>query len=297
MRKHTRQLLEEIGRQLDRHVFPMVGNGGLVMPGQTVISSNPPGKEKYHAKERKRRSATEPRTGSVRWQGPSGGCWAAGRSPRETAPFIGPVVGRGYLEALRPVCDAYPGTLIWEQEDGFWMYSESALLPGLDWKSAFLTGVSTHTMQVRGWGFWYHKAIGYQWIGPRHTNFPDGSICAYEPTDGTWDFGGSLIELLDIYTLWALRHLHCDTFGRWPGPQFVQHAYERMLELADDELCGCGTTLRRYADCCKAADFRKDRIAEAVQFGCFSRWSLRSAPPAITRFLLDRVPPPLDELI
>ncbi len=297
MRDHTRQLLEEIGWQLDQNVFPMVRNGGLVMPGHPVIPSNRPGKEQYDAKEGKRRSTTEPRSRAIGWQGPSGGRGAAGRSPGETAPFIGPVVARGYPEALSPVCEAYPGTLIWEQEGGFWTYSESTLLPGLDWSAAFLTGVSTRTLQVKGWGFRYHKAIGYHWIGPRHTNFPDGSICAYEPTDGTWGFGGSLIELLDIYTLWALRHLHCDTFGRWPGPQFVPHAYERMLEFADDDLCGCGTILRRYADCCKAADFRKDRIAEAVRFCCFSRWSLRSAPPAITRFLLDRVPPPLDDLI
>ena len=297
MHEHTRQLLEEIGQQLDRHVFPMVRNGVLVTPGQPVISFNSPGKEQYHARKGKRRSTTEPRTGIVGWQGPSGGCGAAGRSPSEATPFIGPVVARGYPEALSPVCEAYPGTLIWEQEGGFWMYSESALLPGLDWKVAFLTGVSTRTLQVKGWGFRYHKAIGYQWIGPRHTNFPDGSICAYDPTDGTWGFGGSLIELLDIYTLWALRHLHCDAFGRWPGPQSVPHVYERLLEFSDDELCGCGTTLRRYADCCKVADFRKGTITEAVRFGCFSRWSLRYAPPAITRFLLARVPPPLNELI
>jgi hypothetical protein len=92
------------------------------------------------------------------------------------------------------------------QEGGFWMYTESALLPELGRTVSYLTGVSTDRHFVKSWAF-YSSAVGVFWIGPRHTNFPDGSICAFEPRDGTWCFGDSLVELLDLYTVWAIRHI------------------------------------------------------------------------------------------
>ena len=126
--------------------------------------------------------------------------------------------------------------------------------------------------------------MGPAWIGPRHTNYPDGSICAYEPSDGTWSFGNPLVELFDLYSVWALRHLHLRTFGRWPGPQAVHRPYERLLELNPEEHCGCGSQARTYAECCRPEDFDGDRIRDAVDFMFWSGGTLRAPPLAVVDF-------------
>lgn len=283
-----KNLLAEIGWQLDQSIFPVVKNGGFVLPSESASFLNPLGKENYHEPERQNRPTTEPRPGTI------GKPWP----PGETPPVLGPDEGTIYRETLNSVCDAYPGTRKWDQGEGFWLYTESALLPELGRKASFITGVSIARRTVRSWGFWNSSVAGATWIGPRHTNFPDGSICAYEPGDGTWVFGDSLVELLDLYSVWALRHFHYEFFGRWPGPQAVAHPYERLLELADDEHCGCGISGKRYADCCKDADSRRNRIAEAIKFGFFSCWSLRYPPRSVLQFMQDgNRPPKISELV
>lgn len=301
MNGDTQELLGEIGRQLDRHVFPKVKNGGFVMPGQSTDSLNRPGEEHYYEPERQRRPATDSRPGAVGRQGTPGEPWGAGR-PRPSSgppPVVGTDESAVYRESLSSVCEAYPGARIWWQDGGFWLFAESSLLPGLGRKAGFLVGVSSERKEVRSWAFWYSEIAGATWIGPRHTNFPDGSICAYEPRDGTWAFGDPLVTLLDLYSVWALRHLHYEAFGRWPGPQAVSQPYERMLELNDDEHCGClSSEGRRYVDCCKTEDLQRNRIAEAMKFGFFSCWSLRFPPTPVLRFVRDwNQPPSLAELV
>lgn len=297
---NMKELLEEIGRQLDQCIFPVVKNGGFVTPSGSAVSLKILGKESHHESERQRRSATEPRTGAIGRQRSPGRLWEAGRSwpSGEASPILGTDNGAVYQGVLSSVCEAYPGARIWKQEEGFWLYSQSALLNGLGRKVSFLTGVSTIKRAVRSWAFWDSIVVGSTWIGPRHTNFPDGSICAYEPRDGTWVFGDSLVELLDIYSVWAMRHLHYEIFGRWPGPQAVGQPYERLLELTDDELCGCGSSDRRYSNCCKEFDLSRDRIAEAIKFCIFSGWTLRQPPTSIVKFIKNRErPPKISELV
>jgi hypothetical protein len=139
----------------------------------------------------------------------------------------------------------------------------------------------------RSWGFWFQGC----WIGPRHTNFPDGSICCFNFGDGTWFVGESLVALLDMNTVWAIRHLHLRFFGRWPGRQVAHYPYERTLELHDDELCGCGSS-NRYAECCKPADSKCDQVREAVSFAMMG--PLRSPPDAVRQFLTGAAPTPPD---
>jgi hypothetical protein len=142
-----------------------------------------------------------------------------------------------------------------------WFLVPSRLLAGLSQPALFLVGVSYVRTAVRSWSFWRDPVVGPVWIGPRHTNYPDGSICAYEPSDSTWIFGNPLVELIDLYSVWALRHLHLRTFGRWPGAQAVHRPYERPLELNPEEHCGCGSQARSYAECCPPEDVAGDRIA------------------------------------
>jgi hypothetical protein len=79
-----------------------------------------------------------------------------------------------------------------------------------------------------------------------------------------------------------------EIFGSWPGPQAVAQPYERILELADNEHCGCGASDKRYVDCCKDADLRRNRIVEAIKFGLFSRWAIRQPPEDVLQFMLYR---------
>lgn len=294
MNQGSMELLAEIGRQLNRSIFPSVKNSGIVSPGDTSVFPNPLGKETHHARQRQARSTTEP------WQGHVGGQgtlrrareFAGARAAGQTSPVIDPDDSAVYPDPLATVVSAYPATQVWMQEGGFWMLTESALLPELGRTISFLTGVSTEKRFVKSWAF-YSSAVGVSWIGPRHTNFPDGSICAFEPRDGTWRFGDSLVELLDLYTVWGVRHLHLEVFGSWPGPQSVAQPYERMLEVADDEHCGCGASDKRYVDCCKEADLRRNRITEAIKFGNFSLWSIRQPPEEVLQFMRYRIQPPV----
>lgn len=283
MNTNTKNQLAEIGRQLDRGIFPEVKNGGLVSPGGTAVFPSALGKEQVDESKRPRRSPAEPWAGSRTWQGAPGRTWP----PGETAPLVGADEGAPYEAELDAIRTAYPGAEVWRQEGGFWLFVESAILPGLGRKAAFLVAVATEKRAVRSWAFWGGRVPGYSWIGPRHTNFPDGSICAFEPRDGTWAFGDSLVELLDLYSVWALRHVHYEVFGRWPGPQAVAYCYERLLELADNELCGCGSTVH-YAECCKNSDQSRNRVAAAVQFYILSSCAIRQPPPSIAPLLRDR---------
>lgn len=290
MNASTKELLAVVGAQLDELTFPLVKNGGFVMPRDNAATFIPLGKENGYEYKRQAGSSTESWTGPGRREGSAGGRRPplGSRSPGAAAQVLGAYQGDGYLTEVSAIRAAYPGAQAWSEEDGFWLYAESHLLPGLNRVAGLLLGVSHAKRRVRAWGFWSTGVLGASWIGPRHTNFPDGSICAYEPNDGTWLFGQSLVSLLDIYSVWALRHLHFEMLGRWPGPQAVHIPYERILEVAGDEHCPCGFTGRRYAECCQPTDLKADRLALAVSLVCESNVRMRSPPAAIKKFAMDR---------
>jgi hypothetical protein len=174
-----------------------------------------------------------------------------------------------------------------------WLLTNSAVLNGLGKKATFLVAIPFDPrLRVRSWGFWT-TVIGVRWIGPRHTNWPDGDICAYTPSDGTWKVGGSLVKLLDLNTLWALRHLHFEEFGRWPGYHSAPHPYERITELQDDEFCGCENSHRLYRDCCKVSDLAEDQARIALDFCLrYLGGGTRRAPEIIAKFAMRRSDPP-----
>lgn len=295
-----KETLELIGYQLDENVFPRVGTGGIVLPSKPEGTFNV-GKGKYHGKRRENSPAVATQIGASRRPETSHRpsftrrAWAPGQAPQ----IVGSDLHSQYEGGLSAVLQAYPSTEFWQQKDGFWLITESCLFPGLQKKAYFLTGVSLISGLVRGWGFWASNAHEFQWIGPRHTNFPDGSICAYEVRDKTWLTGDSLVELLDLFTIWALRHLHLEVLSRWPGPQAVIFPYERLLELNDDELCGCdGSNGKRYFACCKEKDLVRDRIADAMKFNFLTGGGMRQPPLSISKFMLDRAEiPSINNLI
>lgn len=187
---------------------------------------------------------------------------------------------------------SYPATKVWRQEEGLWLFVESTLLPDLGRSAGFAIAIDSQNRHVRAWGFWLGAGVASSWIGPRHTNYPDGSICAFDDADGTWTFGDSLVTLVDMYSAWAVRQLYLEQFGQWPGPQSSSHPYERLLEFSDSDHCSCGTNGARYGECCKNVDKRPRLLANAVNFGFTVAFRQRVPPSSVTAFALHRTSAP-----
>ena len=289
MDDQVRATLHEIGAQLDRNCFPTIHNGGVVVPSSAPVVAPALGTETANATCRPIGSTTGSREGPTSWQRTAG----RSRTTHPASPATCQRFRAAYEAQLTEVWAAYPETRVWFQNEGMWLLTNSAVLNGLGKKATFLIAIPFDPRsKVRSWGFW-STVVGVSWIGPRHTNWPDGDICAYTPEDGSWAVGGNLVMLLDLYTLWALRQLHFEEFGRWPGYHSAPHPYERLTELRDDEFCGCENSHLRYQDCCKAADLAEDRAEIALDF-CrkYLGGGSREPPQSIVSFALRRSDPP-----
>ena len=183
-----------------------------------------------------------------------------------------------------------------------WLLVESSILKDIDRSATFLVAIPYAPDGFpRAWGFW-NFAGGPRWIGPRHTNFPDGSICAFVPESGTWCQGDRLDSLLDLFTVWALRHLFLEEFGRWPGRQFSAHPFYSLAEFKADEFCSCEKEEppRRYGECCKPEHLKRNLLELKADFestmGC--HLNDRNAPPPILDFIDGRGSlPPIAETL
>lgn len=261
-------MLQQIGDALDEQRRLRVHNHGLVALDQAAPKVTAP-KEKYDGRQRKRRSPARSREGTARRKGPSRGSRQAAAASRDG----GNVLRKSYEGQMTRLAEAYPTLQTFPDNDGMWLLARSSIISGLAREATFLVALPYKSGPgPRGWAFW--TADGqFMWIGPRHTNFGDGSICAFSPDDGTWTEGEDLRTLLDLYSTWALRHLHLEIFGRWPGKQYslvgadpsVQ-AWYRKHECQADELCGCGSENRRYADCCQPYDLQLNILEVASLF-------------------------------
>ena len=287
--KQIDELLGRIGRDLNQTSFPVVHNGGLVRPGPDSVVFHPPGEKGNYEQQRPRasRSATATR------QWPEGWARQAGPRPTLRSWTARPPASLAYDDAgrdgaLDQLMVAYPGTKAMKTAEGLWLLVPSTLLPGLGRSALFVIAIAPGYQHVRAWGFWCEGGTGVRWIGPRHTNYPDGSVCAFDSQDRTWTFGNSLVTLADIYSVWAVRHLYLERFGSWPGPQSSSHPYERLMEHRDDEHCSCGQPGRRYGECCKSADLQLNRCALAIDFLGWIQFSERNPPQSVVRLALEQ---------
>jgi hypothetical protein len=280
--------LREVGLQLDCNQYPRVYNFGVVKPGDSEIGHSIPGEDLAHEYERQKQSETGSRKRASRRQGAP----ERSRSTGKATQFLCSSLRSKYEAELGELREAYPGTQVWMQKEGMWLLTESTVLPGLGKKATFLTAVPFSISHIQqSWGFWT-TPIYTNWIGPRHTNFPDGSICAFDPKDGTWRLGDKLCDLIDLYTVWALRQEHLNVFGRWPGRQSVPHSYERVTESRPNELCGCDTQGLYYVDCCHNRDLSQPLIDHLFNFLAFTHWQIERIPPKeIVQAVQNRVPP------
>lgn len=164
--------------------------------------------------------------------------------------IIDPEVVR--LAGLEELCSAYP-TTIKEGDHGLWIITKSKPLESDGPQVTFVLAYPySAKIPPRGWAFW--KVGDFpKIVGPRHTNFPDASICAFGLDDGAWERDDGLTALIDLYSTWAVRHLYFEHFGRWPGRQHGATALYRRTEFLSDEWCGCGSGLR-YGQCHEESD-------------------------------------------
>lgn len=282
--------LRELGQQLDRHVFPNVFVGGIVRPRKAADLSQPLGQENGNDRQGQEGSPTRSRQRPARRQGQAGGTRPSGAS----TPVVVGSPREAYQRQLTTICGAYPGSQFWAQDDGLWLLARSNVLEGLDRHAVFLVAIPDDFGGiVQAWGFWSRGNIGFAtWIGPRHTNFPHGSICAFNPADGTWKNGDALRLLLDMYSLWAARQLYLEAFGRWPGAQIARWRYERLVETHPDELCGCGSLEKSYAECCRPKDLQANCVADAIRYLRDTGGGERRPPPELLQFLRTPSSPP-----
>jgi hypothetical protein len=286
-------LLKLIGEDLDRKIFPTVHDGGLVWPAQAAVFSNQPAEESQDGRQptpqtrRSAQAAGTPGAAQGRESEPpaptAGNGWPAGA----TAPLAR--LDHGLNGGLQALLAAYPGANVAETSGALWLRVPATVIPGLGYRALFVLAIIPALQLVRGWGLWDYKALGLRGIGPRHTNYGDASICAFDDRDGTWRYGDSLVTLLDLYVVWATRQLHLLQFGRWPGPQASFSAFERLREYCDDEWCGCDKPKGRYAHCCKERDLQGG--AEGINSYWIEVLLPREIPIGILSFAKGAEPP------
>jgi len=287
MTPEVRAELQRIGAELDGHRQVRVKTGGIVTPDTTP---NVETKETANVeRQAKARSAAGSRTGAASRQGSAG----RSRSPGPAAHVRRDDLRACYEAQVVELQQAYPSAqVVASDAQGMWLRVESAVLDGIDRSVTFLVAVPyTRGSHPRAWAFWNLPA-GPQWIGRRHTNFPDGSVCAYVPQSGTWAEGGRLDSLIDLYSVWALRQLHLEVFGRWPGRQDSSHPFYSLVEFKDDELCSCEAhdPPLRYGQCCKPEHLRRGFMQLKADFERTQRVRItdRNPPPSVIEYVEGR---------
>lgn len=291
MNPQTAELLHQIGEDLDHGMFPSVSDGGIVWPARADVVFQPPGQEIQNGQTPSASQSWQTGTsGASRTPLPAAPGTAGAAGPAGATPSISCRV-HGLAEWVRALAAAYPGAEAAETSEALWLRVSSSLLPQLGYRSIFVLVIIPALTIARGWGFWDYGIWGLQCIGPRHTNYGDASICAFDDRDGTWTYGDSLLTLLDLYAVWAVRHLYLQQFGRWPGPQASFSPFERLREYWDDEWCGCDNPKGRYADCCKERD---RQLATQARSECIVQALFpRSVPVGVVAFAAGMVPPPI----
>jgi hypothetical protein len=274
--------LAAIGQGLDRDQFPVVFDGGGVEPSSPSYPTYLPGE---------RRSSDEPEgsRGSPARPGEwtAGGARPAGGSATPAsaaAPLVrGELLSKGGRQIVEDVAGAYPQVSVRPTAHGFWITVTVQPVQGLPDAALIMTLYPNDARRrVSSWAWWTTGV----WIGPRHTNYPDGSICAFEATDGTWSRRDSLVRLLDLNSVWVTRHLYLRFFGRWPGRQVLHTAFERLSEHRPTELCGCDSGTQ-YSNCCETRDSGQKLIDRYRDFLKVFPAPHRRPPDSVVRWLVD----------
>lgn len=252
LRLTTSQLahLHAVGMAIDGGQQPSVYDGGLVglEPNEKKDDKNVCRQKAGSQAGARQRRRTRPR-------------------PRPQAadhPFRSNVLEAAHGAGFRILAQHYEA-LAFEDRNGLWVVVTSHPLGRDGPEVHFLIAVPLgDRLAPRAWAF---RKIGAraELMSLKHTNFPDASICAFTPDHRPWPNAEGLLGLVDIYVLWAVRKIHRDYFGWWPGPQLGPCAHYRLREFDPREDCGCGSD-KRYGDCHLAADMLAHPDAAAAEF-------------------------------
>lgn len=270
----TRKKLIEVGEALDIDEQLAVGFGGEVFANSLEERAD-------HAK----RECEGPpgREGSQRWAGQGAGPRQE-TGPREASRFGSGSLGEHYRLSQDAVIQRYNAEFI-AAGAGLWVIAPSSPL-GADGPQ-FHLAVALPYAKAKKPAAWAFSKLGSfpKLVGPRHTNFPDHSICAYGPNDGAWDPSDGIRPLLNLYSTWLFRHLYLAEKKVWPGRQWGASALYRRTEFHPEEWCGCGRS-NRYKDCCMTADLLvPDDLARTQHFEALgSHYSARKPPKEIMYF-------------
>lgn len=234
--------------------------GGQMRVGfKGVVSAKPPTVERqagveHGQPEGPQRSPAGARSGR---QGPSS---RPGHSDPSDLVRWAVQVGEQF-EALR---QEYPSAKKFSDPYGTWLAVRSFPIGEDGPQTLLLIAIPQESFKVEAWAFWLMQTE-VVWIGPRHTNIPSGSACAFPPDSDYLDCEWPLRRYVDLLTEWCARHLYHAVHVRWPGPQEGRWALYRLRETQPQECCPRCGGLTYYEECCKARDeaMLEDGSAEA----------------------------------
>ena len=245
------QRLSELGQAIDIGRQPTVFDGGFVGLRDATESEV---KTDVAARQ-------EARSAAGSWQG------RRARARRPYAPdhaFRSDALELAHGANFRKLAQHYEALAL-EDRNGLWTAVSSKPLGHRGPEVHFLIAAPIdERLSPRAWAF---DKLGSRarLMSLKHTNFPDASVCAFPHGHWPWPNPEGLLGLVDIYVLWAVRKLHRDYLGWWPGPQVGPCAHYRLREFDRREDCGCGSN-RTYGECHLAADLLQEPKAAAAEF-------------------------------
>jgi hypothetical protein len=224
------------------------------------------------------RQGTAGREGSTGWEGAAG--WRAASPPEPVSQDRREALRASYLQHLPGILAYYASLISREASDGLWVIAQSFPL-GRDgprfWICLFLPYSDGHDPKA----FAFRKIALPRTVGPRHTNFPDASICAFSSDDDAWRPGDNPLVLLNLYAEWLICQMYLEIAELWPGRQSGLDAVYRQTEFKAEEWCFCDSGLR-YGQCHMEAD--RNKVERLRNKGELFNHGPRKVPPAVLRF-------------
>lgn len=280
---HQRVRILELGTWRDEGRLFAVGKDGEVskhLEDQKEISNG-------HA-----RKGTAGREGATGWEGTAASGSAAASEPSREVGREGLIAQ--YKAHLREVRLYFAVTVI-ETDEGIWIIAPmwpigkdgprltvALYLPGNRIQTPTAFGLRSSGLLARP-------------ISKKHTNSPEGSICAWSDGDIEWAPGDSPFLLLRLYSEWLLCQLFYQCAGFWPGRQSGIDAVYRWNEFKPNEWCDCGSQ-KRYGECHQPLDLAV--VTRLKSQGKSVAAPIREMPPSVLRFARTgwRKPPPAADL-
>lgn len=243
--------IREVGAALFEGRGLQAQHGGFIAVLDSTPTQDVKGNDDVQGQELQRPAAGS-RQGR---QGPSG---RPGQSRPGSSDRPGAVLSRERLigQAGEQLREHYSGVRLWKEIGGNGVWLAVSVFPvgeGGPQADFIIALPKDPTFRILSWGFWRTDSRPV-WIGPKHTNYPDGSACAFPAQSGVWTPAHGITGYVDRMAEWGMRQLFLDAEGLWPGAQEGEHLYYRLRHTHPAESCTRCRGLRRYEECCRSRD-------------------------------------------